>query len=232
MWRKFLLEQKQNYGISDHGLWLNSLEIILVDLKSRGGVGVLHWDKSIYKELCEVPVVASSGLLSCELIMTSASKWLQGRCAELLMYCSENAGILGRAKCFLWWICSGRPRQKKQQQKNNLSMGSGMNRKLEENSRMNGEITKVRCNKLASSNLYNYLPCKDVMETSLIKKGRTWLVQNFSSFAQTTDMKLGSQGMSTVKIPLLVHTTKMHKVRLLTNINLKLNLKVVIWTRF
>ena len=224
MWRKFLLEEKQNYGISDHGLWLNSLDIILVDLKSRDFNTLRRWGRGtalgqIYKELCEVPVVAASELLSCELIMTSASKWLQGCCAELLMYCSENAGILGRAKCFLWWICSGRPRQKKQQQqKNNLSMGSGMTRKLEENSRMNGEITKVRCNKLAGSNLYNYLPGKDVVETSLIRKGRTWLVKNFSSFAQTTDMKLGSQGTSTVKIPLLVHTTKMHKMRLLTNI--------------
>ena len=36
-----------------------------------------------------MPVVAASGLLSCELIMTSASEWLQGRCAELLMYWSE-----------------------------------------------------------------------------------------------------------------------------------------------
>ena len=70
------------------------------------------------------------------------------------------------------------------------------------------------------------------METSLIRKGRTWLVQNFSSFAQTMDMKLGSQGTSTVKIPLLVHTTKMHKVRPLTNIKLKLNLKVVVWIDF
>ena len=35
MWRKFLLEEKQNYGIRDHALWLNSLDIILVDLKSR-----------------------------------------------------------------------------------------------------------------------------------------------------------------------------------------------------
>ena len=48
-----------------------------------------------------------------------------------------------------------------------------MNRKLEENSRMNREITKFRCNKLAGSNLYNYLPGKDVVETSLIRKGRT-----------------------------------------------------------
>lgn len=31
---KFLLEQKQNYFIIDHGLWFNSLDIIFVDLKS------------------------------------------------------------------------------------------------------------------------------------------------------------------------------------------------------
>ena len=36
-----------------------------------------------------MPVVAAAGLSSCELIMTSASEWLQGCCAELLMYCSE-----------------------------------------------------------------------------------------------------------------------------------------------
>ena len=36
-----------------------------------------------------MPVVAASGLLSRELIMTSASEWLQGCCADLLMYCSE-----------------------------------------------------------------------------------------------------------------------------------------------
>ena len=80
---------------------------------------------------------------------------------------------------------------KKQKQKNILSMESGMNRKLEENFRMTGEITKVRCNKLGL-NLYKYLPGKDVVETSLIREGRTWLVQNFSSLAQTTDMKLKS----------------------------------------
>ena len=63
---------------------------MLLDLKFRdftlteGGVGVLHWDKSIYKVLCEVPVVTASGILSCELIMTSASEWLQGCWAELL----------------------------------------------------------------------------------------------------------------------------------------------------
>ena len=49
----------------------------------------MHWDKFIYKGLCEVPVVAASGLLSCELIMTSASEWLQGCWADLLMCCSE-----------------------------------------------------------------------------------------------------------------------------------------------
>ena len=37
---------------------------------------------------------------------------------------------------------------KKKKKKNILSMESGMNRKLEENFRMTGEITKVRCNKL------------------------------------------------------------------------------------
>ena len=36
-----------------------------------------------------VPVVAAAGLLSFELVMKSASEWLQGCCAELLMYCSE-----------------------------------------------------------------------------------------------------------------------------------------------
>ena len=36
-----------------------------------------------------MPVVAAAGLLSRELVMTSASEWLQGCCAELVMYCSE-----------------------------------------------------------------------------------------------------------------------------------------------
>ena len=55
---------------------------------SEGGLGVLHWGKSIYKVLREV-VVAASGLFSCELIMTSVSDWLHSCCAELLMYYSE-----------------------------------------------------------------------------------------------------------------------------------------------
>ena len=49
------------------------------------------------------------------------------------------------------------PPQKKQKtkktKKNILSMESGMNRKLEENFRMTGEITKVRCNKLGLKSL-------------------------------------------------------------------------------
>ena len=56
---------------------------------SEGEVGVLHGDKFIYKGLCEVPVVAASGLLPCELIMRFASECLQGCFEELLMYCSE-----------------------------------------------------------------------------------------------------------------------------------------------
>ena len=43
--------------------------------------------------------------------------------------------------------------QKQKQQKNILSMGSRMNRKLQENFRRNGEITKVRWNKLALKSL-------------------------------------------------------------------------------
>ena len=89
MWRKFLLEQKQNYCISPE-----------ISTLSVGGVGVLHRDKSIYNGLCEVPVVAAAGLLSCELVMTSASEWLQGCCAELLMYCSEMLN-LGKSKMLL-----------------------------------------------------------------------------------------------------------------------------------
>ena len=43
--------------------------------------------------------------------------------------------------------------QKQKQQKNILSMGSRMNRKLQENFRMNEEITKVRWNKLGLKSL-------------------------------------------------------------------------------
>ena len=45
MSRKFLLEQKQNYGISDHGLWLKSLDIIIVDLKSRDFHTLCRWGR-------------------------------------------------------------------------------------------------------------------------------------------------------------------------------------------
>ena len=66
-----------------------------------------------------MPVVAASGLLSCELITTSASEWLQGRCAELLMYCSEmlESWEEQNASC-------DESAQGDQQQKNILSMGS------------------------------------------------------------------------------------------------------------
>lgn len=51
----YLLEQKQNYCVSDHGLWLNSLHVLLVDLKPRKchtvwrcGRGTILWAWQIY----------------------------------------------------------------------------------------------------------------------------------------------------------------------------------------
>ena len=83
----YLLEQKRNYCVSDHGLWMDSLHILLVDLKSRqlhtrlptGVLGVLYCDKSMtsWKSdclgqvvLCEV-LVSVSELVSCEVLTTS-----------------------------------------------------------------------------------------------------------------------------------------------------------------
>ena len=109
-------------------------------------------------------------------------------------------------------------------------MGSRMNRKLQENFRMNGEITKVRWNKLGLKSLqlltwkgcrgnFTYserknLTCPELLQLYMDNRHEAWVT--------------GYICTSTVKIPLLVHTTKMHKVRPLTNIKLKLNLKVVV----
>ena len=75
-----------------------------------------------------MPVVAASGLLSCELIMTSASEWLQGCCADLLMYCSEMLESWGEQNASCDESAQGVP-HKKQQQRNILSVESGVNRK-------------------------------------------------------------------------------------------------------
>ena len=89
-----------------------------------------------------MPVVAASGLLSCELIMTSASEWLQGCCADLLMYCTEMLESWEEQNASCDESAQGVP-PKKQQQKNIVSMESGTNHKLEENSRMTGKMTKL-----------------------------------------------------------------------------------------
>ena len=39
------LNKKKNYGISNHGLWLNSFDIILVDLKSRDFHTLCRWGR-------------------------------------------------------------------------------------------------------------------------------------------------------------------------------------------
>lgn len=74
--------------------------------------------------------------------MTSASEWLQGSYAELLMYCFEmlESWEEQNASCD---ESAQRDLRIKTKKKNILSMGSGMNCKLEENSRMTGEITKL-----------------------------------------------------------------------------------------
>ena len=90
-----------------------------------------------------MPVVAASGLLSCELIMTSSSEWLQGCCADLLMYCSEMLESWEEQNASCVESAQGVPPKKQQQKKNILSTESGTNHKLEENSRMTGKITKL-----------------------------------------------------------------------------------------
>ena len=64
-----------------------------------------------------MPVVAASGLLSCELIMTSASKWLQGCCADLLMYCSEMLESWKEQNASCDESAQGVPPKKQQQKK-------------------------------------------------------------------------------------------------------------------
>ena len=63
-----------------------------------------------------MPVVAASGLLSCELIMTS-SEWLQGCCADLLMYCSEMLESWGEQNASCDESAQGVPPKKQQQKK-------------------------------------------------------------------------------------------------------------------
>ena len=93
---------------------------------SEGGVGVLHWDKSVCKVLCEV-LVAVSGLFYCE--------GLPCRAAYVLLWNAQT------------WEEQNAQRdpqnKKKNKHKNTLSMWTGMNCKLEENFKMTGEIIKL-----------------------------------------------------------------------------------------
>ena len=70
------------------------------------------------------------------------------------MYCSEMLESWEEQSASCDESAQGdRPPKKQKQQKDILSMGSRMNRKLQENFRMNGEITKVRWNKLGLKSL-------------------------------------------------------------------------------
>ena len=86
--------------------------------------------------------------------MTFASECLQGCFAELLMYCSEMLESWEEQNASCDESAQGdRPPKNSNNKKNILSTGSRMNRKLQENFRMNGEITKVRWNKLGLKSL-------------------------------------------------------------------------------